>query len=536
MGLGVPDHPAARAHRARDGATSSCRATSTRATEPVDHLGGMLSIVLVGALILAINFAVVPNKTHAGPGPRRRRGRWRSSPSSSASGAPRTRSTTCTWPHARPSGWPPAPASSCSARSWARCSSASSSCRTCSATRPSTPGSRSCRRPSSWCSSRRARPSSSRHGAPRFTLLVGYVFVLLGFLTMLLLWKEGIPYWKVGLGYAFVGIGVGLAGTPASHSLTGSVPVTPGRHGLGHRRPAARPRRRHHAVDLRRAADGRLRRRLPAALSRLLRQEASDSTEAELTKSFSSAADTRLALSPVGAGPDHRRREDAPSCRATSGRTRPGSSRSCSAPLSSPSSSRGRAGAAAAPELPERGRRTGCGGSLRAPATAGRADVTAHRHSRLLFPLVAVTLAAAGVAAGCGAGGVGTGTIGTSVTRTLPAVTRTEPTAPTTTETETTQPTTTEEATPPPPQRSTLTTTQSPPVTQTRTGNRDAHRDATLSPRRRRRPLLRPRRSSTPGPPSLPAPPEPRRLPHRPRRPRARPGAGSPSASWPPPS
>ena len=59
----------------------------------------------------------------------------------------------------------------------------------------------------------------------RFTLLFGYAFVLLGFLTMLLLWKDGIPYWKVALGYSFVGIGVGLAGTPASHSLTGSVPV-----------------------------------------------------------------------------------------------------------------------------------------------------------------------------------------------------------------------------------------------------------------------------------------------------------------------
>jgi len=59
----------------------------------------------------------------------------------------------------------------------------------------------------------------------RFTLLVGYVFCLLGFVVMLLLWKEGIPYWKVGLGYALIGIGVGFAGTPASHSLTGSVPV-----------------------------------------------------------------------------------------------------------------------------------------------------------------------------------------------------------------------------------------------------------------------------------------------------------------------
>jgi DHA2 family multidrug resistance protein-like MFS transporter len=43
--------------------------------------------------------------------------------------------------------------------------------------------------------------------------------------AMLLLWKDDISYWKVGLGYALVGIGVGFAGTPASHSLTGSVPV-----------------------------------------------------------------------------------------------------------------------------------------------------------------------------------------------------------------------------------------------------------------------------------------------------------------------
>jgi len=64
-----------------------------------------------------------------------------------------------------------------------------------------------------------------RQGA-RLTLLTGYVFIFLGFLTILLLWKEGIPYWLVGLAYAFMGIGVGFAGTPASHSLTGSVPVT----------------------------------------------------------------------------------------------------------------------------------------------------------------------------------------------------------------------------------------------------------------------------------------------------------------------
>jgi EmrB/QacA subfamily drug resistance transporter len=59
----------------------------------------------------------------------------------------------------------------------------------------------------------------------RFTLLTGYLFCLLGFGTMLLLWQEHISYWQVGLAYALIGIGVGFAGTPASHSLTSSVPV-----------------------------------------------------------------------------------------------------------------------------------------------------------------------------------------------------------------------------------------------------------------------------------------------------------------------
>ena len=59
----------------------------------------------------------------------------------------------------------------------------------------------------------------------RLTLLVGYACCFLGFVTMLLLWTEGQAYWAVGLGYALVGAGVGFAGTPASHSLTGSVPV-----------------------------------------------------------------------------------------------------------------------------------------------------------------------------------------------------------------------------------------------------------------------------------------------------------------------
>lgn len=59
----------------------------------------------------------------------------------------------------------------------------------------------------------------------RTTLLSGYVFLLLGFLSMLLLWEEGSSYLQIGIAYAFLGVGVGLAGTPASHALTGSVPV-----------------------------------------------------------------------------------------------------------------------------------------------------------------------------------------------------------------------------------------------------------------------------------------------------------------------
>lgn len=59
----------------------------------------------------------------------------------------------------------------------------------------------------------------------RITLLTGFLFCLIGFICMLVFWDENAAYWQVFLGYFPVGIGVGLAGTPASNSLTGSVPV-----------------------------------------------------------------------------------------------------------------------------------------------------------------------------------------------------------------------------------------------------------------------------------------------------------------------
>ena len=126
----------------------------------------------------------------------------------------------------------------------------------------------------------------------RFTLLVGYVFCVLGFLTMLLLWKEDISYWKVGLGYAFIGIGVGFAGTPASHSLTGSVPVKRAGMASG-------------TADLQRDLGGAIMQSIfgalltagyAAAASAAIASSGesarvTENIEGELTKSFSSAAD-----------------------------------------------------------------------------------------------------------------------------------------------------------------------------------------------------------------------------------------------------
>ena len=59
----------------------------------------------------------------------------------------------------------------------------------------------------------------------RATLLIGQFVLALAFVGMFVLWGEGTPYWLVAIPLALMGIGVGLAGTPSSNSLTGSVPV-----------------------------------------------------------------------------------------------------------------------------------------------------------------------------------------------------------------------------------------------------------------------------------------------------------------------
>ncbi len=125
----------------------------------------------------------------------------------------------------------------------------------------------------------------------RFTLLCGYVFLLGAFGTMLLVWKESTSYWEIAAAYVLIGIGVGFAGTPASHSLTSSVPVRRAGMASG-------------TADLQRDLGGAIMQSIFGALltagyasaaGSLISssgKEVTASTQAELTKSFASAADT----------------------------------------------------------------------------------------------------------------------------------------------------------------------------------------------------------------------------------------------------
>jgi MFS transporter, DHA2 family, multidrug resistance protein len=127
----------------------------------------------------------------------------------------------------------------------------------------------------------------------RFTLLAGFLVCLLGFVVMLLLWDDSIGYWAVGLGYLLVGLGVGLAGTPASRALTSSVPVSRAGMASG-------------TADLQRDLGGAIMQSILGALltagyassfaatigSSPQAGQIGEETQSELTKSFASAAST----------------------------------------------------------------------------------------------------------------------------------------------------------------------------------------------------------------------------------------------------
>lgn len=141
-----------------------------------------------------------------------------------------------------------------------------------------------------------AAPRSAKligsHGS-RVTLLVGYALCLLSFVAMLVLWTEDAAYWHVAIGYALVGAGVGFAGTPASRSLTGSVPV-------------ARAGMASGTADLQRDLGGAIMQSILGALltagyasafasaiaASPQAAQVGEATERELTKSFASASAT----------------------------------------------------------------------------------------------------------------------------------------------------------------------------------------------------------------------------------------------------
>jgi MFS transporter, DHA2 family, multidrug resistance protein len=258
-------------------------------SDPVDNLGGILSVVLVASLVLAINFAPVPNKTALVIG--------LAAIAVAAALAFVLRQRRAPNPlydldiAARPTFWVAAcagiivfgslMAAMFVGQQFLQNVLGYSSLEAGTAILPAV-----------VCmvivAPRSAKLVESR-GA-RLTLLIGYVFCLLGFLTMLLLWKEDISYWKVGIGYAFVGIGVGFAGTPASRSLTSSVPVRRAGMASG-------------TADLQRDLGGAIMQSILGALltagyaaavaaaiaSAPNADKLSDDTQAELQKSFSSA-------------------------------------------------------------------------------------------------------------------------------------------------------------------------------------------------------------------------------------------------------
>ena len=194
-------------------------------SDPVDNLGGILSVVLVGALILAINFAPVPNEGAlvAGLG----------AIALAAAGAFFLRQKRADNPlydlnvAGRRIFWVAACAGIIVFGSLMAAAFVSQQYLQ-NVLGYSTLEAGAAILPAALAMVVVAPRSAKLVGArgARFTLLFGYVFLFFAFLWMLVIWDEGAPYWQIALAYVFIGIGVGLAGTPASHSLTGSVPVT----------------------------------------------------------------------------------------------------------------------------------------------------------------------------------------------------------------------------------------------------------------------------------------------------------------------
>jgi DHA2 family multidrug resistance protein-like MFS transporter len=265
-------------------------------TEPVDNLGGILSLVLVGALILSINFAPVPNEGKltvvlalialAALAVFYFRQRRAANPLYDLEVA------------SRPTFWVAACAGIIVFGSLMGAAFVSQQYLQ-NVLGYSTLEAGAAFLPAVFCmvlvAPRSAKLVEAR-GA-RFTLLCGYVFLLLAFATMLLVWKGDSSYWEIFIAYALIGIGVGFAGTPASHSLTSSVPVRRAGMASG-------------TADLQRDLGGAIMQSIfgalltagyasaAGALIASSGKNVTDTTQAELTKSFSSAANTASSYPP----------------------------------------------------------------------------------------------------------------------------------------------------------------------------------------------------------------------------------------------
>src|SRR5262245_12599273 len=259
-------------------------------TEPVDNLGGILSVALVGALILAINFAPVPNKGTL----------------TLILGSIAVAALVAFYVRQRRASNPLYDLNVASRRTFwvAACAgiivfgSLMGSAFVSQQYLQNVLGYSTLEAGAAFLPAvvfmvlvapRSAKLVEAR-GA-RFTLLCGYVFLFGAFATMLLVWKEGSSYWEIAAAYALIGIGVGFAGTPASHSLTSSVPVRRAGMASG-------------TADLQRELGGAIMQSIfeslctagySTAAGSLISSSCKNvtaSTQAELTKSFSSAADT----------------------------------------------------------------------------------------------------------------------------------------------------------------------------------------------------------------------------------------------------
>ena len=266
-------------------------------TEPVDNLGGIVSVVLVGALILSINFW--PRERHGDDGARVVRDRG------GGDAAFLLRQRRASNPlydlpiAARPTFWVAACAgiivfgtlmgTAYVSQQYVQNVLGYSTVEAGAAILPAALA--------MVLVAPRSAKLVAAYGS-RVTLLSGYVFLVLAFVGMLLLWNEDTPYWQIAIPYVCIGIGVGLAGTPASNSLTGSVPVR--RVGMASG-----------TADLQRDLGGALMTSILGAVltshyasamaDQSVSSQVSSATEAQLQLSFASAENIAAATSPQDA-------------------------------------------------------------------------------------------------------------------------------------------------------------------------------------------------------------------------------------------